>query len=151
MHDDRSSGSGSGSFGSGMTRIDTAEDPQALLSFLDELAEVEEVREAKRRATQALSLRPGDRVLEVGCGTGVDAPELVAAVRPGGRVVGIDISELAIEQATLRMAAVPEAEMLVADAHELPFPPGSFEACRVDRTFRHLADPERALASCFAC
>ena len=35
--------------------------------------------------------------------------------------------------------------MLVADVHELPFEPGSFEACRVDRTILHLADPERAL------
>jgi ubiquinone/menaquinone biosynthesis C-methylase UbiE len=146
MHDDRSSSrSGSGSFGSGMTGIDAADDPQALLNFLDEAAEVPEISDAKRRATQALSLQPGDRVLEVGCGTGVDLPALVAAVRPGGRLVGIDMSELAIGQAAQRMASVPEAELLVADAHELPFAAGAFDGCRVDRTMLHLADPDRAL------
>ena len=146
MHDDQgSSRSGSGSFGSGMTGIDSSEDPQALLSFHDQAAQVPEIRNAKRRATEALSLTPGDRVLDVGCGTGVDAPAMVAAVKPGGRTVGIDMSELAIERAARRMVSVPEAEMLVADAHDLPFPAGSFDACRVDRTMLHLADPERAL------
>ena len=146
MHGDQSSRSQTGSFGSGMRRIDAAEDPQALLTFLDDVAELDEFRNAKQRATETLSLRPGDRVLEVGCGTGVDLPALVAAVKPGGRVAGIDLSERAVDQAKLRMAAVPEAEMLVADAHELPFPSESFEACRVDRTMLHLAAPERALA-----
>jgi SAM-dependent methyltransferase len=129
-----------------MTGIDAADDPQALLTFLDEAAEVAEIRNTKRRATEALALQPGDRVLEVGCGTGVDLPELVAAVTPGGRVVGVDLSELAIEHATRRMAAMPEARLLTADAHELPFPAGSFDACRVDRTMLHLSDPARALA-----
>jgi ubiquinone/menaquinone biosynthesis C-methylase UbiE len=146
MHDDQSSArSGSGSFASGMTGIDTASNPEALLTFLDEAAEVPEIQEAKRRATEAMSIRPGDRVLEVGCGTGVDLPALVDAVKPGGRVVGIDASDMAIRQASQRMASAPEAETLVADAHDLPFPPGSFEACRVDRTMLHLADPQSAL------
>jgi ubiquinone/menaquinone biosynthesis C-methylase UbiE len=129
-----------------MTGIDNVEDPQALLTFLDDVAELDEVRTAKQRATEALALQPGDRVLEIGCGTGVDAPAVVSAVKPGGRLVGIDVSELAIQEAGRRMAGVPEAEMLVADAHELPFEAGSFDACRVDRTFQHLADPDRALA-----
>jgi ubiquinone/menaquinone biosynthesis C-methylase UbiE len=128
-----------------MTGIDAADDPQSLLSFLDEAAQLPEIRNAKRRATEAMSLKPGDRVLDVGCGTGVDAPAMIAAVQPGGRLVGIDMSELAIEHAARRMASVPEAQMLVADAHELPFEPDSFEACRVDRAMLHLEDPERAL------
>jgi uncharacterized protein YerC len=73
MHDDRSSGFRRGSFGSAMTGIDNVEDPQALLTFLDDVAELDEVRTAKQRATEALALQPGDRVLEIGCGTGVDA------------------------------------------------------------------------------
>ena len=147
MHEDQSSSrSGGGSFASGMTGIDAADDPEALLSFLDEAAEVPAIQKAKRRATDAMSVGPGDRVLEVGCGTGVDLPALVTAVKPGGRVVGIDASDMAISHASRRVAAAPEAEVLVADAHQLPFPADSFEACRVDRTMLHLADPQRALS-----
>jgi ubiquinone/menaquinone biosynthesis C-methylase UbiE len=124
-----------------MTGIDAAEDPQSLLSFLDEAAEVPEIRNAEAARNQgnvARARRPRPR-------RGLRNPAMVAAVQPGGRLVGIDMSELAIEHAARRMASVPEARMLVADVHELPFEPGSFEACRVDRTILHLADPERAL------
>ena len=146
MHGDQGSRPGSGSFGSGMVRIDSADDPQVLLSYLDDVAEVPAVQKVKEAATEALSLNPGDRVLDVGCGTGVDAPGMAAAVLPGGALVGIDISELAVEHASRRMASVPEAQILVADAHELPFAADSFEACRVDRTMLHLDVPEQALA-----
>src|SRR3954469_5504074 len=42
----------------------------------------------RRRAVEALALCPGDAVLDVGCGTGLNLPLLGAAVRPGGRVGG---------------------------------------------------------------
>jgi ubiquinone/menaquinone biosynthesis C-methylase UbiE len=47
---------------------------------------------ARKRGVRALGLRPGDRVLEVGVGTGRNLPYLVDAVGPGGSVVGVDLS-----------------------------------------------------------
>jgi ubiquinone/menaquinone biosynthesis C-methylase UbiE len=46
----------------------------------------------RRRAAQRLALRPGDRVLEIGCGTGRNFPHLRAAVGPSGRIYGVDLS-----------------------------------------------------------
>ena len=45
------------------------------------------------RAAQALELRAGDRVLEIGCGTGRNLRFLRDAVGPGGHVYGVDLSE----------------------------------------------------------
>jgi SAM-dependent methyltransferase len=47
----------------------------------------------RKRAVGQLKLRPGDRVLEVGCGTGRNFPFLRDAVGPEGRVYGVDLSE----------------------------------------------------------
>jgi len=46
----------------------------------------------RRKAVDRLGLRPGDRVLEIGCGTGRNLSHLRNAVGDGGRVYGVDIS-----------------------------------------------------------
>jgi demethylmenaquinone methyltransferase/2-methoxy-6-polyprenyl-1,4-benzoquinol methylase len=46
----------------------------------------------RARAAEQLALRPGDRVLEIGCGTGRNFPYLREAVGPDGRVYGVDLS-----------------------------------------------------------
>jgi ubiquinone/menaquinone biosynthesis C-methylase UbiE len=46
----------------------------------------------RRKAAARLDLKPGDRVLEIGCGTGRNFPYLREAVGPQGRVYGVDIS-----------------------------------------------------------
>ena len=49
-------------------------------------------RRLARRGIGMLGLRPGDTVVDLGCGTGVNLPHLADAVSPGGRVVGVDLS-----------------------------------------------------------
>lgn len=50
------------------------------------------IKSLRQKAVQLLRLRPGDRVLDVGCGPGASFPYLVKAVGPTGEVVGIEIS-----------------------------------------------------------
>ena len=46
----------------------------------------------RRKGVEALNLRRGDRVLDVGCGTGVNFSALHEAVGPNGQIFGVDIS-----------------------------------------------------------
>ncbi len=76
------------------------------------------------------ALAEGDRVLDVGCGAGLDALVAAAAVGPDGEVTGVDITPVMIERACEAAAAAPWASVtfLVADAAEhLPFDDGSFD------------------------
>ena len=77
----------------------------------------------RRRAVGALRLRPGQRVLDVGCGTGLNFGILADAVGPAGLVVGTDLS-----REMLRVARDPRARRVQARASERLFRPGSFDA-----------------------
>jgi ubiquinone/menaquinone biosynthesis C-methylase UbiE len=134
------------SFGPGFGRLDESQDPDELLGFLDHAATVPEVRHAKRLATGSLGLSSGERVLDVGCGTGVDLIDMLTPTLPGGAVVGVDRSERAIEVARSRLAGEPAISVQVADAYALPFEDAHFDAARMDRTLLHFEDPERGLS-----
>jgi arsenite methyltransferase len=76
-------------------------------------------------------LAPGERVLDVGCGGGLDALVAASAVGPDGEVVGVDITPEMIDRALEAAALVPSARVTfaVADAAEgLPFPDASFDS-----------------------
>jgi len=65
-----------------------------------ELALLEPLR---TEAIAALALRPGDVVLDVGCGTGLSLPGLMRAIGTGGRIIGIEQSPEMIERARQRV------------------------------------------------
>ena len=84
----------------------------------------------RRAAVQRLSLHLGHCVLDVGCGTGLDLPLLWKTVGPGGRVVGIDLSEGMLQQATKRLFRMKRSDipLLQGDALCLPFQSHRFDA-----------------------
>jgi SAM-dependent methyltransferase len=73
-------------------------------------------------AIRAIGLRRGDRVLELGCGSGVF---LRAARDRGAHVTGLDASEALIE---LARARVPDADLVVGDMQFLPYEDDRFDA-----------------------
>src|SRR4051812_39423226 len=73
-----------------------------------------------RAALEALGPRAGEHVLDVGCGSGQTALELGDAVGPGGRVVGIDVSEPLLAAARRRSRS-PQVCFLRADAQTHAF------------------------------
>src|SRR5215207_3914338 len=78
----------------------------------------------------AAKLRPGERVLDVGCGYGTSTLEAEERVAPTGRVVGVDISAAMLQGARQRVvvAGLDDIELLHADAQTHEFAAGSFDA-----------------------
>ncbi|WJL96691.1 methyltransferase domain-containing protein [Microbacterium sp. ET2] len=68
-----------------------------------------------------MDLRPGDIVLDLGCGTGLNFPLVRAAVGEAGHIVGVDRSAdmLAVAQGRVRREGWPNVTLIEADAAEL--------------------------------
>lgn len=99
-----------------------------------------------RLAMDRLDLRPGLRVLDVGCGTGGTTVEIANRMSPGGVAVGVDVSPTMLAAARKRRSAAP-AEFVEADAQRMAMTPGSF-----DRVFSRFGvmffdDPKRGFVN----
>lgn len=57
----------------------------------------------RREAVEALGLKSGDTVLQIGCGTGVNFPLFEARVGPSGRIIGVDLTRAMLDEAEKRV------------------------------------------------
>jgi SAM-dependent methyltransferase len=91
-------------------------------------------------------LRPGQDLLDVGCGPGTITLDFAGLVGPG-RVVGIDAVEepLRIAREDAAAAGLTNVAFQVGDVYALGFDDGSFDVVHAHQLLQHLADPVAAL------
>jgi demethylmenaquinone methyltransferase/2-methoxy-6-polyprenyl-1,4-benzoquinol methylase len=90
----------------------------------------------RRALVDAVDPRPGDRVLDVACGTGLVTRALA---QRGATVVGLDQSEDMLSRARAR--AAPRVTFVRGEAERLPFEAGSFDALTFTYLLRYVDDP----------
>lgn len=99
-------------------------------------------RGARRRSIGLLRLRPGERVLIDGAGTGAD----LDFIPPEVEVVATDLTPAMVERIRARARRLGRAvDARVMDAHALDFPDGSFDAVILHLIVAVVPDPERAM------
>ncbi|MFE4670249.1 class I SAM-dependent methyltransferase [Streptomyces sp. NPDC056716] len=78
----------------------------------------------KHLALEQLALRPGDTVVDAGCGTGHNLPLLAEAVGPTGKVIGVDLTDAMLAQAQDRIhqAALTNVTLVQADLTTYEYP-----------------------------
>jgi SAM-dependent methyltransferase len=83
-----------------------------------------------RRTVDGLDLKPGERVLDVCCGSGGSALPAAERVGPSGQVVAADLAErlVVLGRDKARAAALENLEFRVADMLKLGYPDGHFDA-----------------------
>ena len=81
-------------------------------------------RAQRLRAVQALGLRAGDSVVDIACGTGLNFPLIEKVIGPGGRIVGVDLTDamLARAQDRIETNGWSNISLVQADAAELRLP-----------------------------
>jgi len=103
---------------------------------------------ARTVVDQAL-IRPGERVLDIGTGSGIVAIEVASRLGTGGRIVGIDLSREMLTQAALHARHAPGSDRIAlteTDAEHLPFPNAAFDCIVSLFALLHFPNPARALA-----
>jgi len=130
----------------GFTAVDEDHDAASLVDALDTQANFPAIQRLRAAAADLLELRPGQRVVDAGCGVGQMTERFAAAVGGDGRVIGVDASETMLAEARRRMAnsSLP-IEFRCGTVTDLDLGTASVDAAYCERVFQHLAYPESAL------
>jgi len=93
-------------------------------------------------------LRPGEMVLDLGCGAGLDAILAARTVGPTGRVVAVDSAPemVALASANAAAAGVANARVERAAVEALPLPDGSVDVAQANGVFNLSPEKARAVA-----
>ena len=95
----------------------------------------------KKASYECMHLAAGGRVLDSGCGPGIDTVAMASLVPEGTEVIGIDIDESMLREADRHaenQGVQAKIRHILADAYDLPFEDGYFSACRAERLFQNI-------------
>lgn len=133
-------------------RADLGKDPQRVSGMFDQVAAAYDRTNSVlslgndrfwRVATlRAVAPKRGERILDLAAGTGTSS---MAFVPSGAHVVAADFSRGMIAEGRRRHGDVPNLEFVQADATDLPFQDGEFDAVTMSFGLRNVNDPRRAL------
>jgi SAM-dependent methyltransferase len=100
-------------------------------------------------ALAAAAPKPGEHVLDIGCGTGTTLLRLAEAVGPSGHALGVDISEqqLALARRRIAEAGAVQISVVLDDAATYPFPAAAFDLAFTRFGVMFFADPVAAFSN----
>jgi len=99
------------------------------------------------RAIDALSPKPGEVIVDVGCGAGQTVSQLADLVGPGGRVIGVDVAPLLLDLARRRAGGLNQVSFVECDAQALGLPDGSVDGLFSRFGVMSFTDPVAAFAN----
>ena len=126
--------------------IDQSGDPQHYVGLMAAIRKQHEEMVDIPRFLRFCDLHVGERVLDVGCGTGWHTRVASRMVGPTGRAVGIDLSETMLAEARRDAAARGvDVDFVQGSAYSLPFEQNSFDCCYMLEVDDAMADPVQAV------
>lgn len=122
---------------------------ESLVNDLEVLYRRRDILRRRRLVHEVLDARPGERVLDVGCGPGFFATELLERVGPAGSVTGIDSSAAMLGVAVRRTEQHENVAFHQANATELPVADGTFDAALSVQVLEYVPDVAAAIAEIY--
>lgn len=118
---------------------------ERMVRRLETMYRSRDVLRRRRLVQHALGARPGERILDVGCGPGFYVAEILEQVGPEGSVVGVDQSPQMLGVATRRCEPYPNVAFHQADATSLPVGDEDFDAALSVQVLEYVDDVTAAL------
>jgi len=121
------------------------EDAIQMAAFLEERSRTPDMQAVNQKLCETVAAKPGERLLEVGSGSGVLCRMLAPNLQPGGQIVGVDISpDMTIEAQKYAFAEGIDNGITFEtySAESLPYPEASFDGAISARLLLHAAEPE---------
>jgi 2-polyprenyl-3-methyl-5-hydroxy-6-metoxy-1,4-benzoquinol methylase len=112
----------------------------------DERFQNQELIDFLTKLVPTFQLKQGQRVLDVGTGTGILIPFLLEAVGSTGHVTTIDFAEKMVEACKAKYASLPNVNIAVQQVENLEFPSETFDAVTCFGLFPHLENKQKALS-----
>ena len=120
--------------------------------FFNEIADTWDKRFQTQKLTKFIEqlvptfgLLPGQKVLDVGAGTGILIPFLLQAVGPTGQIEAVDYAEKMANICRLKYAHIPNVRVTVQEAEKLDFSSQTFDAVICFGSFPHIENKGEAL------
>ena len=96
------------------------------------------LEDIKETSYEMMNLKSSDKVLDIGCGPGIDVYNISKIIGEEGKVIGIDNDQNMIDEADNSYNA-QNIEFIKGDVRKLPFPDEYFNAVRAERLFQVLS------------
>jgi SAM-dependent methyltransferase len=118
---------------------------ESMVEQLEKLYATRDVMRRRRLVREALAPAPGERILDMGCGPGFYAAELLEEVGDEGSVVGVDTSAAMLGVAAKRSEGRANADFREGDATAVPVDDGEFDAALSVQVIEYVEDATGAL------
>ncbi len=126
--------------------VDADPDAATLVAALDEQATMPAVHRLRAVATELLNLRPGDRIVDVGCGTGDTTRALARIVGPQGAVIGLDPSDTMLAEGRRRTVDQSlSVQFRSGDIARLELDDGACDGAHCERVLQHVEAADLAI------
>ena len=116
-----------------------------MASFLEERSRSPDMQKINAYLCEILAPKPGERILEVGCGSGVLCRLIAPQIQPKGSMVGLDISPQFVAEAqkyAFRAGIANQIKFECGQGESLPYPDAAYDGALAARLLLHADDPD---------
>lgn len=129
---------------SGFADVDRAGNPASFIDLLDRAHQRRDRTTLSEHCLHLLKARRNDYVLDAGCGVGHETAKLAGSVGRNGMAIGIDCSEIMINEAARRARGRKWPVMFcLSDLNNITFATNTFDGCLAISTVSHVANPQK--------